>query len=610
MLVESICAGHAASATAFLSITPIEMSATALSLNLPTATVVGAIPKRKITLNNDQKRLRGEVLAWLKSGSPKLKTIRGYAGAGKSLCVGEILKAAYGLGEGVSTPILVGDVWACAPTHQAKNILAKAFQEIDAPVNEVATSHSLLGLLPKKVKFERADEHVLEQYLSIPQDERDSDDEAMIDALQIRRNAAAEGKQDFVQTKLKTGLEHVRLVVVDECGMVNSHLFGMFVELTHNPNMNPDLQILFMGDPAQLPPINEKLSKTFELPNFTELTEVVRYDGAILEYCNGVRTAPDYELLHMRLDEDDSMLVLPQHEVIVALPEVYAGGESIRFVAATNARVAELNCMARALLKGQERNSGLFYDSGDVVLTLDAISRQHNSTFDVATKGKDSLLECHTSTLLELGNMVGPDDFVSLGTTGGIRLSDAAFSFQSALGTMFERVGFRYRLYDSGNDFGRDAVIFLLNPEQWHCWEAETKKLLSRARTTQSRSKKAGARGQEGDQAKAVWAEFGLKNWRQTLDGRAVTDYEYKQIRSQLWRDYFNLLGFADKASYSYASTAHRVQGVTLDIVIVDMRSIVPPFRQSWRHEDGTWDTRKLLYTAATRARKQVIFMV
>ncbi|MCG8363570.1 MAG: hypothetical protein MJA27_09615, partial [Pseudanabaenales cyanobacterium] len=75
-------------------------------------------------------------------------TIRGYAGTGKSLCVGKILKAAYGLGEGVSTPILVGDVWACAPTHQAKNILTKAFQEIDAPVNEVATSHSLLGLRP------------------------------------------------------------------------------------------------------------------------------------------------------------------------------------------------------------------------------------------------------------------------------------------------------------------------------------------------------------------------------------------------------------------------------------------------------------------------------
>ncbi|MEO0373397.1 MAG: AAA family ATPase [Cyanobacteria bacterium P01_A01_bin.17] len=581
------------------------MTATTLSLNLNTTT---AADEKPIHLNAAQSRLRAEVLEWLKAGHPKLKAIHGFAGTGKTFAVKYILQSAYGLVDG-SQPVLVGDTWACAPTHQAKGVLKNALK--GAPIKEVVTAHSLLGLRPQKVRFGRQDEQLLEECLGISLEERTSDDEALIDSLQVRRNAAVEGKQDFVQTKIKKGLEGVRLIVVDEWSMISANLFGLFVELTCNPNLRPDLQILFMGDPAQLPPINEKLSKVATLPHFTELTEVVRYDGAILDYCNGVRTVPDYELLHMRIEEDDSLLILPQHEVMAALPEVYASGESIRFVAATNARVSEINYMVRSLLKGEEKNGGLFYEPGDVVLTTNAVSRQGSGAFDVATKGKESEMECHTSTLLELGEMVGPGDFVSLGTRGGTRLSEGAFAFKSALGNTFERMAFRYCIYESGDPFGRDAAIMLINPDQWHTWKQETKQLLSRAKTTQSRSKKrSGARGQEGDQAKAVWAEFGLKDWYTTLDGRTLTDYEYKQIRSQLWRDYFDLLGFADDASYSYASTCHRCQGVTLDVVIVDMRSVVPPVRQSWRNEEGTWDTRKLLYTAATRARKQVIFMV
>jgi ATP-dependent exoDNAse (exonuclease V) alpha subunit len=143
-------------------------------------------------------------------------------------------------------------------------------------------------------------------------------------------------------------------------------------------------------------------------------------------------------------------------------------------------------------------------------------------------------------------------------------------------------------------------------------WKEECRHLLSRARTTQSRSKtEEGSRGQKGDLAKAVWGELGLKDWFRWADGSRVSDEEYKELRSRLWADYYELYQFADNASYSYASTCHRCQGSTVDVVVIDVKDILGTSRAAWKKngDEELWDTRKLLYTAASRASKQLVFL-
>ncbi|MEM9263912.1 MAG: AAA family ATPase [Cyanobacteria bacterium P01_F01_bin.13] len=564
-------------------------------------TSVGSSTSEGIQLTEQQSVLVSEVLEWLETRSTKFGKVSGYAGSGKSWVTKYAVNAA------IQRKLLNGDIWACAPTHQAKRVLEESLG--GSSVHEVSTLHSVLGLRPSRVKFESHHRETLAELLSIPIEERTEQENHLVDGLSIRRNAADEGMQAFMPTKFKVGISAVRLLIVDEWSMIDKTLYGLLCELIANPDMHPDLQVLFLGDPAQLPPIGECVSEVNSINGFSQLTQVVRYSGSILEYCNKVREVPDYEWLHQKVEQDDTLLVLNRWEIMSQLKDLYADGESVRFVSATNARVTELNYEIRSILK--EGAKGLFYEPGDVVLTLNAVSRQGGSVYDVACQGKNSNLVEHTSTLLELGEPCVPGDLVGLGKSDATRLSKNSFTFRSELGTEFERLIFRYRPYDSDEAYSVNKALCLINPDQFTQWQAECKQLLSRARSTQSRSRdKKMSRGQTGDQAKQVWSALGLKDWWTWAgSNNPVTAVEYQQIKRQLWIDYFSLLGFADKASYSYCSTAHRVQGSTVDIVVIDMASIISGVK-NWAKQDGTWDTRKLLYTAATRARKQIVFMV
>jgi ATP-dependent exoDNAse (exonuclease V) alpha subunit len=64
-----------------------------------------------------------------------------------------------------------------------------------------------------------------------------------------------------------------KLIIIDECSMVNKELYDHLVRQSKIYGV----KLLFLGDPNQLPPINEKLSKTFENKEFAyKLKQVVR----------------------------------------------------------------------------------------------------------------------------------------------------------------------------------------------------------------------------------------------------------------------------------------------------------------------------------------------
>jgi hypothetical protein len=578
-----------------------------IALEKPPARV---IPQAAI---DQQNKFIEEFLDWLRFVPDKMRVLTGYAGTGKTHTIKRALVQAKDMG------LLNGAVYACAPTHQAKGELVKSLK--GAPIDGVSTAHSLLNLRPKTVKFLPHDEERLGTLLQIPKASRTDDEERIIDWLQIKQNKAVEGVQEFVSEGSLKKLDGVRLIVVDEGGMNNAYMFGLFCGLINcsdpDTNFHPDLQILFMGDPAQLPPIGESISKVFTLPSFTELTEVVRYTGAIKDYCNGVRdrSNPNYDRLHRMIGEDETLMCLPSYEILRedVLKEIYAE-ESIRFIASTNKRVADLNYMIRSMLKGKAGNR-LFYESGDSILTLNGIAHDVSGSYGIAcgAKGEKVKLEINTSTLIELGDPVMPGEVVETGGGDSTFMTNLSYEYTSPLGTKFERLIYRYRLYASGDPFSETKAICLINPEQFAAWKAECNQLLKRARSTQSRGKtEATARGQEGDTAKDVWKEYGLKSWFKRLDGSKVEAWEYKGIKSRLWQDYYNLYQFADDASYSYVSTCHRAQGATVDVIVIDMEDILGTSRAAWKKpgEDELWDTRKLLYTAASRAAKQLVFMI
>ena len=615
-----------------------------------------------ITFTSQQKKFIEEALLWLESPNKgqRLRALHGYAGSGKTTVVNHMLRMAARRG------ILRGVVWATAPTHQAKNLLEKSSQSNGSVIGQFMTSHSFFGLYPEKVKFEKKHAAKLDALLSIKEEDRSEDQNRVLDALIWRKNAALEKLEEFVPHGLKKDANKIRLLIVDEFSMINKVLSNLHFELPFLYQMRDDFQVLFLGDPAQLPPIGEKQSLIQDVPSFSPLTQVVRNTGNILDYCTEVRSAfyatkagdrigyisaealakgigltdeainalkathggldagliqsnilngwtiergtsiNDLKQLHYKYDSED-VAIIPQREILSQIKDVMESGDSVRFLAGTNERCNQINQLVRYALKGIDE--GLHYYPGDIVLSLSAIKRgtqkyPESQWYQVRCDG--DMME-HTSTLFELGEELLAGDYVA-SAGGSIRLTDNSFSYTSIYGTTFTRRFFRFRVYDSGEKFSADRALCLIEPGQYETWLKECDQTWARFRTVQTKSKKtADPRGQMGDSAKAVWAEFGLKNWHKKLNGQDFTQYEYNILVNTLREDGFAITGFSDKASFSYCSTVHRAQGITSDVAILDEKTLM---RSEIGKYSEDFDIRKLIYTAASRARKQLIVMV
>lgn len=168
-------------------------------------------------LTPHQKEALDDILQRLKQGD-RYTCLTGYAGTGKTFLMGRLVKKLQARGE---------KVMACAPTHKAAKVLS---DRLNGSEVRVQTIHSFLGLRLKP-------------------DGRGS--------YQLQREPDHELPQGAV-------------VIVDEASMVGLDEWP-HIELAW------DLQWVFVGDPAQLPPVNEGLSPVFELKG-PALTEVVRQE--------------------------------------------------------------------------------------------------------------------------------------------------------------------------------------------------------------------------------------------------------------------------------------------------------------------------------------------
>ena len=172
-----------------------------------------------ITFNQEQFDGLKKIKHWLKNGETFF-TLAGYAGTGKSTIVKKVLDN-YRYGVVVS-----------APTHKAKKVVMNTTGE------DGQTLHALLGLRP----------------------DLDLDN---FNPNQPKFNPIAIPK-----------ITDYNFVVIDEASMINQELYDLIIDKT----LNSRTKVLFMGDPAQIPPIGEKESVVFNQKTnlFHQLTKIER----------------------------------------------------------------------------------------------------------------------------------------------------------------------------------------------------------------------------------------------------------------------------------------------------------------------------------------------
>lgn len=137
-----------------------------------------------------------------------------------------------------------------------------------------------------------------------------------------------------------------KLIVVDECSMINRELYGFLHRRTR------DCKFIFLGDHCQLAPVHETVSMVFQRGMRTcNLTKVERSANAppITDLCNNLRSTVE-EGKFFEIDEvpgfieyvDDSKIMgLLDHYMIQPHPE------TSRITCFTNKRVNQFNALLR-----------------------------------------------------------------------------------------------------------------------------------------------------------------------------------------------------------------------------------------------------------------------
>lgn len=198
------------------------------------------------TLTPSQELALHEITTSIERGD-RLVTLTGYAGAGKTFLVGELIRR------------LAAPPRLAATTHRAAAVLASKCGQ------EVATIHSLLGLRLKQTH-------------------------------DGKEHCVADGEPKIVAGQV---------VIIDEASMVGADLLGHIVRWASR------VQFIFVGDDAQLPPVGEKTSRVFalELATQVHLTGIVRQaaENPIIQLAQEVRQCggiyPREQLLSWATDD-------------------------------------------------------------------------------------------------------------------------------------------------------------------------------------------------------------------------------------------------------------------------------------------------------------------
>lgn len=287
---------------------------------LQTSTAATAVPSQAPTqtpafvLTEDQAAAWEKLRAWALQPDRPFFVLAGYAGTGKTTLMRML-----------ATLENVTFVYT-APTNKAARVLARALS------TSASTTYSALKL------------RLVEDY--------------DVDPPEIR----IEPSEDPLQYAPGT------VLVVDEASMVNEELRDAILSACEQYAM----RVLFVGDPAQLPPINEDQSSVWKLAQAPEdrafLHTVCRFDNHILTLCTRLRNEVRSQLPAGRvsLEPGPGVSVLTASR-FVSSALTGASAETFqdrKFIAWRNARVSELN----EAVRGHLGFSGEPYVKGDLLM--------------------------------------------------------------------------------------------------------------------------------------------------------------------------------------------------------------------------------------------------
>ncbi|MBI1207407.1 MAG: AAA family ATPase [Azospirillum sp.] len=150
------------------------------------------------------------------------------------------------------------------------------------------------------------------------------------------------------------------VIVIDECSMVPAELNGYLQKAIRGKS------VIFVGDPKQLPPVQEELSQTFMLRTKAVLSTIMRQreDNPIISLTADLRSQidggmPDMSVFHPAEGNDGVGMYQPGSDLQSWLvdafmdPEFAKDNDNFRYLAWTNGTVNAVNKFVRGKIYGE-----------------------------------------------------------------------------------------------------------------------------------------------------------------------------------------------------------------------------------------------------------------
>lgn len=280
-----------------------------------------------MSLTESQQAAFGEIVDAIYDPGVGVVVLTGYAGTGKTFTLAALVDV---LTEELSFAL-------ATPTHKASRCLESALAKLGARVRYVQTLSQVLG-------------------------------------QRLRRNLET-GEETFEYDDSVRELP-ADLLVVDEASMVSCEAYERLVEIRQ-----PHQTILFVGDPAQVPPVKDgKLCPVFEgaADVHVQLTEVVRHGGPILQVATQTRKLSTGRGAYRdhRTEESSVCAYQDRRDWLEAFMAAACSDEALgdpdfaRVVCWTNANVERLNQAVRRVRYGADAAP---FCEGEVLMASSAI---------------------------------------------------------------------------------------------------------------------------------------------------------------------------------------------------------------------------------------------
>ena len=227
--------------------------------------------KEKLKFTNDQKEGIRKIINFLTNNEISSYGLYGYAGTGKTTLIVNLISF-------LLKKRLINSVVFTAPTNKAVNIMKSKFR------NEIS------NLLDKEI-VESFDKNITfqEQLRLLSKSGYNINFLTIHKLLSFKNEFNSSGEKIFQKGENAT-VNRYDLIIMDECSMLSLHviihLFDEIIKLKKDTTRISVPKILFVGDPAQLPPVNESNSSIFSKNNnqfsfkyFCSLLKDEKYDS-------------------------------------------------------------------------------------------------------------------------------------------------------------------------------------------------------------------------------------------------------------------------------------------------------------------------------------------